>query len=65
MGCGATTMVSTPIEKIDSMPLKVADLTESQKKSWGHTDLATDTIPGMSVDKAYREIIGTRKGAKR
>jgi len=64
MGCGATTMVSTPIEKIDTMPLKVADLTESQKKSWGHTDLATDTIPGMSVDKAYREIIGTRKGAK-
>ncbi len=64
IGCGATTMVSTPIEKIDTMPLKVAELTESQKKSWGHADLATDTIPGMSVDKAYREIIGTRKGTK-
>ena len=64
MGCGATTIISTPIEKIDAMPLKVADLTESQKKSWGHADLVTDTIPGMSVDKAYREIIGTRKGAK-
>ncbi len=62
MGCGATTLVSTPIEKIDTMPLKVADLTENQKKSWGHADLATDTIPGMSVDKAYRDIIGTRKG---
>ncbi|NND78272.1 MAG: S8 family serine peptidase [Maribacter sp.] len=64
MGCGATTMISTPIEKIDSMPLKVTDLTESQKKSWGHADLASDTIPGMSVDKAYREIIGTKKGSK-
>jgi len=64
MSCGATTMISTPIEKIDTMPLKVTDLTESQKKSWGHADLATDTIPGMSVDKAYREIIGTRKGSK-
>jgi len=64
MGCGATKMISTPIEKIDTMPLKVADLTESQKKSWGHADLATDTIPGMSVDKAYREIIGARKGTK-
>ncbi len=64
MGCGATTLVSTPIEKIDTMPLKVADLTENQKKSWGHADLATDTIPGMSVDKAYRDIIGTRKGTK-
>jgi len=64
IGCGATTMVLTPIEKIDTMPLKVAELTENQKKSWGHADLATDTIPGMSVDKAYREIIGTRKGTK-
>lgn len=64
MGCGATTMILTPIEKIDAMPLKVADLTESQKKSWGHADLITDTIPGMSIDKAYREIIGTRKGTK-
>ncbi len=64
MGCGATTMVSTPIDKIDAMPLKVSDLTESQKKSWGHADLATDTIPGMSVDKAYSQIIGNKKGVK-
>jgi subtilisin family serine protease len=64
LGCGATTMVLTPVEKIDTVPLKIADLTESQKKSWGHSDLITDTIPGMSVDKAYREIIGSRKGTK-
>ncbi|MBT8305488.1 MAG: S8 family peptidase [Maribacter sp.] len=64
LGCGATTMVLTPVEKIDTVPLKIADLTESQKKSWGHADLITDTIPGMSVDKAYREIIGSRKGTK-
>ena len=63
-GCGATSMVLTPVEKIDTMPLKIAELTESQKKSWGHADLIADTIPGMSVDKAYREIIGTRKGTK-
>ncbi len=64
MGCGATTMISTPIEKIDTMPLKVAELTDTQKKSWGHADLVTDTIPGMSLNKAYSEIIGTRKGTK-
>ncbi|MGB5437877.1 MAG: S8 family peptidase [Maribacter sp.] len=64
MGCGATTIVSTPVENIDSMPLKVSDLTESQKKSWGHADLLTDTIPGMSVDKAYTDIIGNKKGTK-
>lgn len=62
--CGATTLISTPIEKIDTMPLKVSELTESQKKSWGHADLGTDTIPGMSVDRAYREIIGSKKGTK-
>ena len=62
--CGATTLISTPIEKIDTMPLKVSELTESQKKSWGHADLGTDTIPGMSVDRAYREIIGSKKGTR-
>ena len=64
MGCGATALVSTPIENIDTTPLKIADLTEAEKKNWGHLDLLTDTIPGMSVDKAYAEIIGKRKGQK-
>ncbi|EAR02841.1 S8 family peptidase [Maribacter sp. HTCC2170] len=64
ISCGATSMVLTPVENIDTMPLKVAELSESQKKSWGHADLATDTIPGMSVNKAYAEIIGTKKGTK-
>lgn len=64
MGCGATTLVTTPIENIDTTPLKISDLTEAEKKNWGHLDLVTDTIPGMSVDKAYSEIIGNRKGQK-
>ncbi|WP_411029357.1 S8 family peptidase [Spongiimicrobium sp. 3-5] len=63
-GCGATALVSTPIENIDTIPLKISELTEAQKKSWGHADLITDTIPGMSVNKAYAEIIGNKKGAK-
>lgn len=64
IGCGATTLVSTPIDNIDTMPLKISELSEGQKKSWGHADLGTDTIPGMSVNKAYREIIGNKKGTK-
>jgi len=63
-GCGATTLVSTPIENIDSTPLKISELTITQKKNWGHLDLINDTIPGMSVDKAYRELIGNKKGQK-
>lgn len=60
--CGATTMVTTPIANIDATPLKISDLSEAQKKNWGHLDLVADTIPGMSVDKAYKEIIGSKKG---
>ena len=63
-GCGSTALVSTPIENIDTLPLKISELTEAQKKNWGHTDLLTDTIPGMSVDKAYTEIIRNKKGEK-
>ncbi len=63
-GCGSTALVSTPIENIDTLPLKISELTEAEKKNWGHADLITDTIPGMSVDKAYTEIIGNKKGEK-
>ena len=64
VGCGATTLVSTPVENIDAVPLKITELTETQQKTWGHADLIADTIPGMSVDKAYKEIIKNRKGKK-
>ncbi|MGX1928011.1 S8 family peptidase [Flagellimonas sp. 2504JD4-2] len=62
MGCGATTLVSTPVANIDTVPLKISELSEAQKKTWGHADLIADTIPGMSVDRAYREIIKNRRG---
>lgn len=62
MGCGATSLVTTPVANIDTVPLKVADLTTEEKQSWGHADLLKDTIPGMSVDKAYKELIGNKKG---
>jgi len=64
IGCGSTNIVSTPIENIDAITLKVSPLTEAEKAHWGHADLITDTIPGMSVDKAYKEIIRNKKGKK-
>jgi subtilisin family serine protease len=63
-GCGSINIVSTPIENIDTIPLKVTPLTEEQKQHWGHADLLTDTIPGMSVERAYKEILGNKKGKK-
>lgn len=65
-GCSssAPTIVSTPIENIDEMPLKVSELSEIQLKGWGGADLVNDTIPGMSVQKAYNDIIKNNKGKK-
>jgi len=62
--CGSTNIVSTPIENIDNTPLKITDLSEKQEQTWGHLDLVNDTIPGMSVDKAYNELLKNKKGTK-
>ena len=42
------------------LPAKEQMLTEFQKQTWGHADLATDTIPGMSVAKAYDFLKGKK-----
>ncbi|MCF8713569.1 S8 family serine peptidase [Joostella atrarenae] len=61
VGCGSPAILLTPEENIDATPLKVTELTDSQLKHWGHDDLLSDTIPGMSVDKAYTEIFNKIK----
>lgn len=64
IGCGGTaSIINTPIQNIDATPIKVSSLTDVEKKHWGHLDLVNDTIPGMSVEKAYTEIIKNKKGA--
>ncbi|MDW5289215.1 S8 family peptidase [Formosa sp. PL04] len=59
---GGAKVLSTPIENIDTAPLKVSDLTETEQHTWGHLDLIKDTIPGMSVQKAYTDIIKNKTG---
>ena len=62
--CGGTApIISTPIENIDKTPQKFTELSEEELKVWGQLDLVQDTVPGMSVIKAYDEIIKNRKGA--
>lgn len=39
-------------------------LTEQQLQRWSHLDIQKDTIPGMSVDKAYAELLKNKKGVK-
>jgi subtilisin family serine protease len=61
--CGSGgAIVSPPIGNIDSTPLKTQALTEVQAKNWKDYDLVTDTIPGMSIDKAYTELLKGKKG---
>ena len=43
---------------------KKAPLTDQELKRWSHLDLEKDSIPGMSVDKAYTELLKGKKGAK-
>lgn len=67
-GCSATlqAQVSTSKEFIKA-PLTVvkkAPVSENELKRWSHLDLIKDSIPGMSVDKAYAELLQGKKGQK-
>lgn len=58
---GAKQIISTPVENIDNLPLKITPLAENELKRWSHLDLVKDTVPGMSVDKAYAELLKGKK----
>ena len=62
--CGSQKMVSTPVENVDNLPLKITPLADKDLKRWSHLDLVKDTVPGMSVDKAYAELLKGKKGQK-
>lgn len=40
---------------------KNSELSETELKRWSHLDIVKDTIPGMSVDKAYAELLKNKK----
>ena len=56
--CGSTAAIlSTPVENIDLIPLKASELTDDEEKEWSHLDLTSDTIPGVSLNRAYKELV--------
>jgi subtilisin family serine protease len=67
-GCGASKQVSNTSALVAvSAPLNVkknAPINENDLKRWSHLDIVKDTIPGMSVDKAYAELLKDKKGVK-
>jgi len=42
------------------VPLKNASISDKELERWSHLDIVTDTIPGMSVDRAYEELLQFR-----
>src|SRR5690625_3486228 len=47
---------------ISALPEKKADLNKEQRKDWPMMDMYADTVPGMSVQKAYDDIIKDNEG---
>ncbi|WP_082994973.1 S8 family serine peptidase [Aquimarina megaterium] len=41
---------------------KQQELTKEELKSWHHKDISNDTIPGVSLDRAYAELLQGKKG---
>src|SRR5699024_6172170 len=66
VACGPAKMAKdvNPITDLSHLTVKQQPLTESELKTWGFADLAQDTIPGMSIDRAYNELIKDRVGKK-
>lgn len=67
-GCNTTLQAQASASKeLITAPLAVikkAPLSENELKRWSHLDLIKDSIPGMSVDRAYAELLQGKKGVK-
>jgi len=66
-GCGAQKLPNykslTAITAPENIKKNKA-LTEDQLKHWNQYDIVKDTVPGMSVDRAYAELLKDRKSTK-
>jgi subtilisin family serine protease len=61
--CTTSSLITAPpLTYTSTLSPKQSELTEQQAKHWGHLDLQKDTIPGMSVDRAYSELLKKKKG---
>lgn len=67
IGCGTQKNIAyqqlKPITA-ENVPLKNSKISEADLLRWSHLDLIKDTIPGMSVDRAYDELLKGKKGQK-
>ena len=62
MSCSSSTLFTASSISYSGTSSKTAELSEKEAQRWGHLDLQKDTIPGMSVDRAYAELLKKKKG---
>ena len=64
-GCTSISKIPVPkgIDNTISLPEKKEALTETQMQRWSHADLEKDTVPGMSIEKAY-QFLENKKGVE-
>jgi cell wall-associated protease len=59
-----TVSFSIQAQSAQAFTAKKSKLTDDQLKRWSHLDLSKDSIPGMSVDRVYSELIKNKKSKK-
>ncbi|PQJ21753.1 S8 family peptidase [Tenacibaculum sp. SG-28] len=62
VGCSSVSKIPVPngSNSVVNITAKKAALTDYEKNNWQHLDLATDSIPGMSVLKAHEFLKGKK-----
>lgn len=70
-GCSTTKSTVAYLDLTSAKPVtienavkKTAKIEENDLQRWSHLDLVRDSIPGMSVDRAYSELLKESKGTK-
>lgn len=61
--CGSSKITAEPIVVKTPITAKKAPLKEEQEKRWSDLDIVKDSVPGMSVDRAY-ELLKGKKSTK-
>jgi len=58
--CGTSKIVAEPIVINNTITAKKSPLSEEQEKRWSDLDIVKDSVPGMSVDRAYELLKGKK-----
>ena len=63
VGCSAVRFKGTPVVVSSRMERSIA-LNDKQKQQWSRLDIELDSVPGMSVNRAFNELIVDKKGGE-